>query len=299
MLSNQPDLKQLQKWILGSITHPRGIQEGLQYAAKATGILPAQIDAIIEPSDLQTSQQRLAVYNEAYFARLLSCMTELFPVTAELIGKDAFVSLAIHYLIAYPPSSYSLHHLSDYLEEHLDKHLPSDDPYAICVLDMVRLERAIDQVFDGQGMEEQATPPLHQRLAQVRPEELLKATLVFHPSLKVLAVRSDVNRYYTSYRRDEPRQLPSIFNAPQTMALTRRNYIVRRVLLSEVEQLLLLRAQGFPQIAPLLEQLSVEAEQRGVAGEGARTALSQLGAIMMRLAEEQVIVDLIFAPSEP
>jgi len=287
-------LETLQQWMLTAIAHPGGIRAGLDAAQRATGIHAEHLSSLISPSQWQSSAERLAVYNDAYFARLLACMAELFPATAELLGLEAFQALAARYLVTHPPTSYSLHHLPDAFEAHLQSRLPDDDPLAICVLDMLRLERAIDRVFDGPGLEEQTLVPLHEKLASVQLDELLASRLVLHPSLQILELRSAVSHFYTQFRKQQRRELPAIFNAPESLALIRRHYIVQRVPLSPAEHLLIRAAQQHPLVSELLEHLGELAESQQRDHKLAEMALSELRPIMARLAETGVFCDLHF-----
>lgn len=59
------------------------------------------------PSGLD-STAGMAVYRNAYRARLLDVLGESYPRTAQLVGADTFAQAAAHHLIAHPPSSWTI-----------------------------------------------------------------------------------------------------------------------------------------------------------------------------------------------
>ena len=158
-------LETLQRWMQDVITHPLGIEAGIA-SDDARGEIDTSVDAIEEVvtrSKALNSIERLAVYGDAYFARLLECMRELFPTTMYAVGEEAFDQFVLEYLQLYPPHSYTLEHLADRFVDYLEESRPDeeDEPessdnessWAAFVVDMAKLEWTIEQVFDGPGVE--------------------------------------------------------------------------------------------------------------------------------------------------
>ncbi len=97
------------------------------------------------------------------------------------------------------------------------------------LLELARLEWAISEVFDGPGSENQHTLGAEDLLS-VDPERWPELRLVAAPSLRTLAFRFPVNDYFTELRAlpsdvDIP-PLPS--SSPSWLALSRRDFVVRR-----------------------------------------------------------------------
>ncbi|MBL9083468.1 MAG: putative DNA-binding domain-containing protein, partial [Planctomycetales bacterium] len=99
-----PHLAQLQRWFQAVITHPGGVHEG---AASAEGVaaLVAEIGEVAEPSSRQSAEERMAVYAQAYWARLLECLREEFPIVRATAGEEAFDMLVVGYLATFPSRS--------------------------------------------------------------------------------------------------------------------------------------------------------------------------------------------------
>jgi len=90
--------------------------------------------------------ERLDVYANMYFFRLLDLLRQDYPNLAKLVGDDAFHNLVTGYLLAYPSDRPSLRwvgrHLPEYLEAHeLGRHVPA-------AASLARLEWVRGEVFD-------------------------------------------------------------------------------------------------------------------------------------------------------
>jgi hypothetical protein len=224
-MSRPTPLAELQLWMLDAIRQP-GRQEG-----------PADVEALILGSRQQTAGQRLAVYSHAYFARLLEVLAELFPCLRHAVGDELFAEFAAGYLAAYPPTSYTLHRLADHFPEYLEATRPADAPALAFVVDLARLEQAIDRVFDGPGPEE--LPPFVFPAEGANAEQL-QLSLV--PGMELLALRFPASSYFTAWKKGAADQWPPA--AAQYVALFRRDYIVRRFELSRVQYVLLEHIAG-------------------------------------------------------
>ena len=192
-------LDSLQRWMQEVITHPLGIKAGIDSGAAQEEIdtSVADIESVIQRSKACTSVERLAVYGNAYYARLLECMRELFPATMLAVGEEAFDQFTLEYLQVYPPHSYTLEHLSDRFVDFLEETRPADEAESAdepapswpeFVVDLARLELAIENVFDGPGVEQQ--PKLSaEELQAISPDDWPRARINVAPCLKLLALR--------------------------------------------------------------------------------------------------------------
>jgi Putative DNA-binding domain len=203
-----PQLDQLQHWLLAAIADPEQP-------------CPDDLNSLILPSRQQSSAQRLAVYRQAYVARLLEVLREQFPCTRFAIGDELFDQFATGYLRRYPPTSYTLGHLADQLAEYLDATRPAD--WGEFIVELAQLERAIDRSFDAPGPEN--LPPF---ALPADANASLKLSLV--PGFELLAFRYPTSSYYTQWKAGCQPGWPA--PAEQFVALLRRDYIVRRYELS-------------------------------------------------------------------
>jgi hypothetical protein len=219
-MNNPTPLAELQAWMLDAIRQP------------GANVPAPDINALIVASRQQTANERLAVYSHAYFARLHDVLAELFPCLRHAVGDELFAEFAAGYLAAYPPTSYTLHRLADHFPEYLEATRPADAPALAFVVDLARLEQAIDRVFDGPGPEE--LPPFAFPVGGANAEQL---QLMLVPGMELLALRFPASSYFTSWKNGEADQWPPA--ALQYVALFRRDFVVRRFELSRVQYMLL------------------------------------------------------------
>ncbi len=109
-------------------------------------------NAIIKPNDRLASHERLEIYNQQYWFRILSSFAEDFPGLRGLIGVRRFDKLSVAYLAENPSRSFTLRNLGASLESWLRRHAefaPGDHGMAI---DMVRVEWAEIEAFDGREL---------------------------------------------------------------------------------------------------------------------------------------------------
>lgn len=222
------DLAQLQRWMQSVIMHPGGVEQGAE---------ASELEQTIEPSRSQTSAERLAIYNRAYFARLMECLAEQFPVLRQTLGDELFGDFALAYLIACPSRSYTLSQLGARFAEYLAETRPargenesSDPAWPEFLVDLARLEWTIGEVFDAEGAENEA-PLAPARLQEIAPHEWPLVRLATVPCLRLLVQRFPVNDFYATVRK-EGRVLDVPQPAASYMALSRRQYVVRRFSLS-------------------------------------------------------------------
>lgn len=245
MSAPQPTLDQLQRWMLPAITDPAAV-------AKAGGL-----EEFILPSRRQSAAERLAVYHNAYFARLLEVLRELFPCTRFAVGDELFDRFAVGYLQAHPPHSYTLARLADKLVEFLENTRPAD--WGGFVVELARLEQAIDRIFDGPGPEELPPFDASRMIAAAGALEAAESLqLRFVPSFELHAFDFPVSTFYTDWKAGRDPAWSG--EGAQFVALLRRDYIVRRHELTAVQFQLLSALHGG---AALGEALAAAAELAG------------------------------------
>jgi hypothetical protein len=234
MREHQPSLDQLQRWLLAAITSPAGIQDGiLSPAAQEQTVLPsADISGVMLPSLRMTADERLNVYRNAYFARLVEALHGFFPCLAENLGNDVFSKFAFGYLQRYPSQSYTLNRLADRFVQFLQETRPTDEAAGLWTefwIDLARLELAIDRVFDAPGPENEPTLT-YEQLAAIDPAHWPMARIKLATGFELLAFQFPVGEYYSDWKQDRRLTIPQ--PKPSFAALARRDYIVRRFELS-------------------------------------------------------------------
>jgi Putative DNA-binding domain len=184
-------LAELQERAAAAIMAPLTAEDGM--AAKWR----VEADALIKPNGRMAPLERLEIYGRSYWFRILDCLYEDFPGLSAAIGKRAFQRLSRAYLTVRPSESFSLRNLGAALEEWLGQHPEYAGRHFDLALDMVRLEWAHIEAFDGP-----ARKPLGpEDLLELGPE--LKLDLQPHITLLELKYPVDDLRIAVSQMLEE------------------------------------------------------------------------------------------------
>jgi len=259
------DLNQIQNWMQAAIMHPAGTLEGMASDEARCHIDVGQsgANAVVTGSNSMSALERLSIYSFAYFARLLECMREEFPVLTHALGEETFDAFAVGYLQAYPSRSYTLFQLADNFPRYLAETRP--DPaedgellpgWPDFLIDLATLELTLSRVFDGPGVEGEALLDAEQ-LRKLSPESLLESRLVGVPCLQLLALKFPVHTYFTAVKQSHDPEFPE--PAETWLAVTRRNFVVRHYELSRPAFELLQALLGGATFAEAIERAAESA----------------------------------------
>ncbi|MBX7166069.1 MAG: DNA-binding domain-containing protein [Pirellulales bacterium] len=255
-------LEQIQLWMQTVVTDPGGVLNGASSpdAQAAAGTDRTRVEDLILPSRALSSVDRLAVYANAYYTRLLHCLQELFPALRFAVGEEVFDDFAFAYLQRYPSQSYTLGHLADRFAQFLDETRveyfaaeasppagEGDDARADLpawsdfIVELARLEYTIDDVFDGPGIENEP-PTFAEQFAALDPAQAEQARFELACCVRLLAFEYPVSEYFTAFKRGATPELPE--RQATWLAVTRRDYVVRRYPLSSEQYALLTALQS-------------------------------------------------------
>lgn len=213
-------LAAIQRWMQAAIRQPDG--DGA-----------AWIDAVIEPSQALCSRDRLLIYANAYFARLLEVMSAEYPAVRHAVGPDVFAEFVFGYLQRHPSTSYTLSQLGAKFPADLAATRPpreADGPdWIVFLIEVATLERIYAEVFDGPGMEDRpAFDP-----TGLSPGDWPRCRLTFASCVRLMRLQFPVHDYITAVRRGQEPLPPE--PKPTNLVVTRRDYIVRRVAMPDDE----------------------------------------------------------------
>lgn len=141
----------------------------------------------------------IAVYRNAYRARLVDALAETFPRTAQWVGKDAFDMAAAHHLILHPPTGWTLDTAGEGFDETLAA-LFTNDPE---VPELAWLEWAMHSAFTAAGGEPLDPAGFALATADFGEDDWAAMRLVFAASLHVREVRCDCAALWQAIGRDE------------------------------------------------------------------------------------------------
>ncbi len=139
-------LKTTQELFWDLITAPEGVRAAIDGAA-GRGVDEGSLDALFAGDERLPALERLDIYANMYFYRLLDCLAEDFPKTLAAVGPAHFHNLVTDYLLRHPSRHPSLRYLGQRLPEFIAAHpLLGDFPY---LADLARLEWMRADVFDA------------------------------------------------------------------------------------------------------------------------------------------------------
>jgi len=227
-------LEAIQHRLWRLVTEPSGVVAAL--AAEHDADVPALTELIrgdrgVAPVD------RLAVYANAYFARVHDCLRDDFAALARALGAAAFHDLVKTYLMMHPPTRFSLRHAG----EHLAKHLATEPfaaifsrrcPYAA---DLARLDWALSEAFYAPD----APALAREQLAVVAPEAWAALRFVATPSLLLLTFAWPVHRVRERFESEDADvvwdQAPSLGIEPTHVRVWRQDEHVRYRAIARLE----------------------------------------------------------------
>jgi hypothetical protein len=254
----EQELNQIQAWMQEVVMHPGGVEHGAERG---------RIETVILPSATQTSAERLEVYSRAYFTRLVECLRAEFPILSRAVGEELFDEFAVDYLIRHPSRSYTLGRLGEAFAEYLVQSCPAGDGgWPEFLANLAMLEWSINVVFDGPGPENRQ--PLDvEAIRAVAPERWGETGLVVTPALKLLRLDYPVHHYYQALRDGEDPAPP--VRQQTYLAISRRNYVVRRYEISRAQYDLLSALEDGVTVARAIERLALDSDQdeEAIAGQ--------------------------------
>jgi hypothetical protein len=197
-VSGRPGLAGTQDLFWALITAPEGVRPGLDDLVRRGLAGPGDLDAMIAPAGTMTPADRLDIYANMYFFRLLDCLKEDYPRLLEAIGAVRFHNLATDYLLECPSEHPSLRYVGARLPAFLRRHALGRECPALA--DLARLEWARADLFDAAD----AAPLTRAHLAALPQDEAGDVSLRLIPAFALLRLEHDAPRLWREMKdRDE------------------------------------------------------------------------------------------------
>lgn len=251
--------------------------------ASTPGGGPAYFDPMlincIEGHEPLGAEERINIYAEMYFARLVDVLKSDFPRVAALLGCERFHAVVSRYLARYPSTHPSLrylgHHVPGFLKDCTET---AGLPF---LSDLATLEWARIEVFDDLD-----TEPLRvEHLQQLTPNEwpMLKFQVI--PAFRIVHSEWPAHTiWHTAEAEDALSLLEDIQPEKTTLRIWRANFSVYHTKMDVVEQTALnclLANQPFAAVCAALEDV-VSPEE----------AAATVGGFLLRWIEDGILVRL-------
>jgi Putative DNA-binding domain len=209
-------LLEIQRRMAAAVMHPLTRGETMPRRRRDGTSNLSEADSIIRPNDRLTSFERLEIYNRQYWFRLYTCFEEDFPGLQAILGRTRFDALMRAYLTECPSESFTLRNLGSRLESWLTQHPEWIEPHTTLAQDMVRLEWAHIEAFDGEERPQLGA----EGLASINED----SDLHLQPYLRVLSLSYPVEDLLLQVRNENGSSASSTNNA----SATRKRHHVRR-----------------------------------------------------------------------
>ena len=222
--------------------HPEGARRGVA-SPGARRLVPAamaDLESVVTRSKQLTALDRLGIYAGIYYLRLLEVLTAEYPTTRTILGAEPFEQACRAYIARHPSTGRTLQSLSVHFPKFLKAHLKGRRNARLAV-DVARIERAMEEVFDAPRME-----PLGFDAIKVIPaKRWADARLKLTPALRLLALDCAANDYMTAIRSRRKPRAPAA--RPSFAIVYRRNFRAWRMTITREQYALLeFLGKGWP-----------------------------------------------------
>lgn len=191
-------LKATQEWFASIITNQLGENNTIQ-SYSTNGILIAEEAArYITPSSKLRPHQRMQIYNQQYWWRLLNTLHTNFPLVTRLFGYHAFnEKIGIPYLLKYPPNHWSLNLLGERLPKWVVECY--QEPDQALILNAANL----DWAFMASFIAPQHPSPNLCQLINENPESLLSQIFYLQPHINLFKWDYDLLRFRENFLKQD------------------------------------------------------------------------------------------------
>lgn len=139
-------LLEIQKWFGAVIAAPLKKDDLISPISPSGKSIKDEANAFIIPSEGLEPFERIQIYNQQYWWRLLAIMQDAFPCVLRLFGYRDFNELiAVPYMTRYQPNDWSLNTLGSRLIPWIEEFYNHEDKPL--VLDAARLDYAYQTIF--------------------------------------------------------------------------------------------------------------------------------------------------------
>jgi hypothetical protein len=237
-------LAELQARFYELVTAPEGVARTLAVRGQSA----ATVEEMVAGDARLSAVDRLDVYANMYFFRLLEVLGDDYPKLAAAVGDAAFHNLVTDYLIACPPAHPSIAQAGAGLPRFLEGHAAAQERPWLPALAV--LERAHTELFDGPDGD-----PLSLEALRSTPAEEIMA-LVLHP---IPCARVLSHPFAVSECWESPDATPA--TAPETLLVWRQDLEVFHRPIGDDERALFAQLDGRTSLQAICERLPGSVEE--------------------------------------
>ena len=207
------------------------------------------IGAHIVSSESLANDVRLAIYANAYVARLIEVLEKDFTALYAVLGEEVFSELAQEYIRQHPSTTPSLRWFGRYMVEFLNEHEQYQQRQDL--IELAVLEWSFVDAFDAADV-----PVITlQDMAQVPPESWPVLCFTFHPSVQTFDYQWNIIPVWQAIQQQEDIPAPQQLPQPQACLIWREDLKTRYRTLEDDEAAALSCAREGGSFAQICEAL--------------------------------------------
>jgi hypothetical protein len=186
----------LQNWLGKIIAQPLQKDERLPQRTPFGMLVEQEAREYIAESPTLKPHERVEIYYQQYWRRLLKCMELNFPSVVRLFGQQEFrCQLAVPYLSQFPPSHWSLECLGETFPQWLKDHYRETDNYL--VVTSAEIDAAARKALTTKHLKSI-------KFFNLKPEEMITAQMVLQPHIRFFNLEGDFFAFREQLLKHEP-----------------------------------------------------------------------------------------------
>lgn len=191
-------LEELQRAMAAAVMMPLTADEAMRGQAPDRRPMADVAASFIAPNSRLTAFERLEIYNQQYWLRVLGALAEDFPALRAVVGSRNFNALSIAYLHEHPSRSFTLRNLGSQLVDWLGAHGEFAGRRHGLAVDVARIEWAFVEAFDNA----EDTPLTLEQIATLDED----SRLGLQPHVRLLALDYAADELVVALHQREKRQ---------------------------------------------------------------------------------------------
>jgi len=197
-MTQSMSLEQIQREMAHAVMTPLTPAEEMRKETLDGHSMARVAASFIAPNTRLSAFDRLEIYNRQYWFRVLGALAEDFPALRSVIGSRAFDAMSVAYLNAHPNRSFTLRNLGSRLSDWLIANPHFAGRRASLAVDVVRIEWAFIEAFDGAEHE----PLTIEQIATLDGS----SHLALQPHLQLVELEYPVDDLVLNLHKQEKRQ---------------------------------------------------------------------------------------------
>ena len=221
------------------------------------------------------AEERVNIYAEMYFARLVDVLKSDFSHVAVLLGCERFHEAASQYLTRYPSIHPSLRYLGRFFPRFLEEHATTVSlPF---LGDLATLEWGRVEVFDALDAE----PLRIEHLQNIASEEWPTLRFQLIPALRIIQCRWPVYEIWNATEEEGVAMITNVRPEPTALRIWRNDFSVYHAKINIIEQTVLnclLSDKPFAAACAAVEEMAPDGD-----------AIAAVGGLLLRWIEDGIL----------